>query len=150
MPAFYEIWAEYAKDGHEDFYRKCADISRQFLHKACHPETGLTPDYAEFDGMPHPGRMSAFGFDSWRVPMNIAMDYPWFANDKEWQQNYCNRPQNFLLARGIDKFEDQFSFWGHAHYCLDYLQLYRYFMAGINVKNKKLIEPQIFALTCMP
>ncbi len=39
VPAFFEVWAEYAKDGHEDFYRECAEVSRSFLHKACHPET---------------------------------------------------------------------------------------------------------------
>src|SRR4051794_33059717 len=27
LPAFYEIWALYAKDGHEPFYRDCADTS---------------------------------------------------------------------------------------------------------------------------
>jgi oligosaccharide reducing-end xylanase len=109
VPAFYEIWAAYAKDGREDFYRQCAEVSRRFLHKACHPVTGLTPDYAEFDGRPREGRMSAFGFDSWRVPMNIAMDYSWYAKDKAWQQDYCSRLQNFLFARGVDKFEDQFN-----------------------------------------
>jgi oligosaccharide reducing-end xylanase len=114
VPAFFEIWAEYAKDGHEAFYRECAEISRQFLHKACHPQTGLTPDYANFDGTPLPGRMSAFGFDSWRVPMNIAMDYSWYAKDKSWQQEYCRRIQNFLFARGMDTFEDQFNVDGTA------------------------------------
>lgn len=109
IPAFYEVWAQYAKDGHEDFYRECAEISRQFLHKACHPVTGLTPDYSDFNGAPLAnGRMSAFGFDSWRVPMNIALDYSWAAKDKQWQQDYCRRIQGFLFSRGIDTFEDQF------------------------------------------
>jgi oligosaccharide reducing-end xylanase len=40
VPAFYEIWAEYALDGHEQFYRDCADSARTFLHRACHPVTG--------------------------------------------------------------------------------------------------------------
>ena len=109
VPAFYEIWAEYAKDGHEDFYRECAKVSREFLHKACHPVTGLTPDYAEFDGSPHRGFMGAFGYDSWRVPMNIAMDYSWYCKDQTWQQDYCKRFQGFLFSRGIDTFEDQFN-----------------------------------------
>ncbi len=111
VPAFYEVWAEYAKDGHEDFYRECAEVSRQFLHKACHPVTGLTPDNTDFDGAARSrGRFgSAFGFDSWRVPMNIALDYSWACKDKQWQQDYSRRLQNFLFARGIDKFEDQFN-----------------------------------------
>jgi oligosaccharide reducing-end xylanase len=109
VPAFYEVWADYAKDGHEDFYRECADVSREFLHRACHPVTGLTPDYSEFSGEPLAnGRMSSFGFDSWRVPMNIAMDYSWYAKDKEWQSDYINRLHNFLYEQGIDSFVDQF------------------------------------------
>ena len=52
---------------------------------------------------------AAFRYDSWRVPMNIAMDYVWFGKDKEWQQDYCSKIQNFLLSKGIDVFEDQFN-----------------------------------------
>lgn len=121
VPAFYEVWAEYAKDGHEDFYRECAEISRQFLHKACHSVTGLTPDQTEFDGSPRGGGRrgggggsGAFGFDSWRVPMNIALDYSWACKDIQWQQDYINRLHNFLYARGIDTFEDQFNADGTA------------------------------------
>jgi oligosaccharide reducing-end xylanase len=40
--------------------------------------------------------------------MNIAMDYSWYARDREWQQDYCKRIQNFLFCRGIDTFEDQY------------------------------------------
>jgi len=111
LPAFFEVWAEYSKDGHEQFYRDCADTARVFLHRACSSPTGLNPDIAEFSGAPRSfGRFrAAFRFDSWRVPMNIAMDYSWFAKDKEWQQDYSKRIQNFLFCRGIDTFEDQFN-----------------------------------------
>ena len=111
LPAFFEVWAEYANDGHEQFYRDCADTARVFLHRACSSPTGLNADATEFDGTPRTFRKfhSNFRFDSWRVPMNIAMDYSWFAKDKEWQQDYCKRIQNFLFCRGIDKFEDQYN-----------------------------------------
>ena len=111
LPAFFEIWAEYAKDGREQFYRDCADTARIFLHRACSSKTGLNADATEFSGVPRSfGRFhSSFRFDSWRVPMNIAMDYSWFAKDNEWQQDYCKRIQNFLFCRGIDSFEDQFN-----------------------------------------
>jgi oligosaccharide reducing-end xylanase len=111
LPAFFEIWAEYANDGHEAFYRACADTARAFLHRACHPKTGLNPDLAEFSGEPKTwfSRPTSFRFDSWRVPMNIAMDYSWFAKDKKWQQDYAKRIQNFLFCRGIDTFEDQYN-----------------------------------------
>ncbi|MEJ2618009.1 MAG: glycosyl hydrolase family 8, partial [Ignavibacteriaceae bacterium] len=81
LPAFFEVWAEYAKDGHEQFYRDCADSARAFLHRACSSKTGLNADATEFSGAPRHFRHfhSSFRFDSWRVPMNIAMDYSWFA-----------------------------------------------------------------------
>jgi len=111
LPAFYEVWALYAKDGHEQFYRDCADTARAFLHRACDTITGLNPDNTYFSGKPFAwGKMQpAFRFDSWRVPMNIAMDYVWFGKDKTWQQAYAKRLQNFLRSKGINDFDDQFN-----------------------------------------
>jgi oligosaccharide reducing-end xylanase len=111
LPAFYEVWALYAKDGHEQFYKECADTSRAFLHRACNPVTGLNYDYTEFSGAPRatPWAPPAFRYDSWRVPMNISMDYYWFGKDKNWQEGYANKIQNFFRAKGINQFEDQFN-----------------------------------------
>lgn len=111
LPAFMEVWAMYAKDGHEDFYKECADTSRAYLHRACNPVTGLNPDYSEFSGAPHNTRWIpvAFRYDSWRVPMNIAMDYTWFGKDAQWQQDYAKRIQNFFRSKGISTFDDQFN-----------------------------------------
>jgi oligosaccharide reducing-end xylanase len=110
LPAFLEIWAEYAKDGHEQFYKDCADTSRVFLHRACDPVTGLNADLTEFSGQPFSRWMkAAFRYDSWRVPMNIAMDYVWYGKDKTWQEEYAAKFQNFLRSKGIDTFEDQFN-----------------------------------------
>lgn len=111
LPAFFEVWALYAKDGHEQFYKDCADTARAFLHRACNPVTGLNYDYTEFSGAPRTSRWipDAFRYDSWRVPMNISMDYVWFQKDKAWQQDYAKRIQTFFRSKGIDKFEDQFN-----------------------------------------
>ncbi len=111
LPAFYEVWAMYAKDGHAEFYRECADTARAYLHRACSAPTGLNADATEFSGEPRTWRRfhSNFRFDSWRVPMNIAMDYSWFAKDKKWQQDYSTRLQNFLFCQGIDTFVDQYN-----------------------------------------
>lgn len=111
LPAFMEIWALYAKDGHEQFYKDCADTSRAFLHRTCNPVTGLNNDYAEFSGAPHPTPWMppAFRYDSWRVPMNIAMDYGWFGKDKAWQEDYAKRFQHFLRSKGMDEYDDQFN-----------------------------------------
>nr|WP_315256902.1 glycosyl hydrolase family 8 [uncultured Flavobacterium sp.] len=111
LPAFYEVWSEYAKDGHEQFYRDCADTSRVFFKKATHPVTGLNSDYTEFSGEPHvtPWMPAGFRYDSWRVPMNIAMDYAWFGKDKKWQKEYAVKFQKFLRSKGMDTYEDQFN-----------------------------------------
>ncbi|MBC6990918.1 glycosyl hydrolase family 8 [Hymenobacter sp. BT491] len=111
VPAFLEVWAAYAKDGHEPFYKACADTSRAFLHRACSAATGLNYDYTEFSGKPHATKWAppAFRYDSWRVPMNIAMDYVWFGQDKAWQQQYARRLQGVLRGKGLNTFEDQFN-----------------------------------------
>lgn len=111
LPAFMDVWALYAKDGHEQFYKDCADTSRAFLHRACDAVTGLNYDYTEFSGAPHTTRWmpAAFRYDSWRVPMNISMDYNWFGKDKAWQEDYAKRLQTFLKSKGIDSFPDQFN-----------------------------------------
>jgi len=111
LPAFYEVWAMYAKDGHEQFYKDCADTSRAFLQRACDAVTGLNYDYTEFSGQPHVTRWmpSAFRYDSWRVPMNISMDYVWFGKDKAWQEDYAKRFQHFLRSKGLETYDDQFN-----------------------------------------
>ena len=93
VPAFYEVWARWAKDGRSEFWRECARKSREYLHKSIHPVTGLNPDYNNYDGTLLGSKRvigDAFRFDSWRVPMNIALDYSWACADKKWQQEYGN------------------------------------------------------------
>ena len=112
LPAFYEVWARWADDGRAGFWRECARRSREYLHRSIHPETGLNPDYNNYDGtLLGSDRIigDAFRFDSWRVPMNIALDYSWACEDAEWQREYGNRIQNFLYGQGIDTFVDQYN-----------------------------------------
>ena len=107
LPAFYEIWAETANDGREALYRELADNARQYLHKATDPVTGINPDQSQFDGTPTRG--SEFHYDSWRVPMNIAMDFCWYNKDAEWQKEYADKFQATMAKGGITTFPDQFA-----------------------------------------
>lgn len=114
IPAFYEVWAKWADDGRSGFWKECAKKSREYLHKSINPKTGLNPDFNNYDGTLRGGRGfmgggNNFRYDSWRVPMNIALDYSWSCADKEWQQNYGNTIQNFLYSKGVDKFVDQYT-----------------------------------------
>lgn len=112
LPVFYEIWAKYAEDGKADYWMDCARKSREYLHKSIHPQTGLNPDYNNYDGTLMGSRGiigDAFRYDSWRVPMNIALDYSWACADREWQQQYGEKIQNFFYSQGIDTYVDQFN-----------------------------------------
>ena len=112
IPAFYEVWARWAEDGRSEFWRVCARKSREYLHKSIHPVTGLNPDYNNYDGTLLGSKRvigDAFRVDSWRVPMNIALDYSWACADRKWQQEYGNKIQNFFYSQGIDSFVDQYN-----------------------------------------
>ena len=114
IPAFYEVWAKYADDGRADYWLDCAAKSRAFLHKATDEKTGLNPDMCNYDGtllQGWGGRRnggSNFRYDSWRVPMNITLDYEWSGVDADWQRQYGEKIQNFFYGQGVDTFVDQY------------------------------------------
>jgi len=49
-----------------------------------------------------------FRYDSWRVPMNIALDYSWACADSTWQRHYANTLQDFFFNKGLDAYIDQY------------------------------------------
>lgn len=114
IPAFYEVWAKWADDGRSEYWLSCAAKSREYLHKAINEQTGLNPDMSQYDGSimeGFGGRRNGganFRYDSWRVPMNIALDYEWSCADGEWQRQYGEKIQNFFYSQGIDKYVDQY------------------------------------------
>lgn len=110
LPAFYEIWALRA-DKENAFWREAAETSRSFFRKTLHPVTGLSPDYAHFDGTPADlwnGGHKDFRFDAFRTIMNIAVDHAWFAKDP-WQVEACNRLQGFFRSQGMDRYVNQYT-----------------------------------------
>lgn len=113
LPVFYEIWAKYAKDGRSKFWEECAEASRQYMHTCINKETGLNPDYSNYDGSLRNSRGiigDQFRYDSWRVPMNMVLDYRWSGGkDAEWKKWYGNTIQTFFYNQGIDTFVDQFN-----------------------------------------
>ena len=105
LPHFYELWARWA-DTNNSFWCSAAITSRDFLQKTANPVTGLTPNYADFNGNPFNqwGRgNNDFRYDAWRVAMNTAVDYEWFAKDK-WEVSECNKLQNFFYSQGLTKY----------------------------------------------
>lgn len=69
---------------------------------------------SNYDGSPMPSwgnrrnGSSNFRYDSWRVPMNIALDYEWSCADGEWQRQYGEKIQNFFYSQGLNDFVDQY------------------------------------------
>jgi oligosaccharide reducing-end xylanase len=82
LPAFYELFAEYGPAGDAARWREVAVVSHDYFIKSAHPETGLHPDYAKFNGTPTQGYQSSdhdrFRYDAWRVPMNMGLAQSWF------------------------------------------------------------------------
>jgi oligosaccharide reducing-end xylanase len=110
VPHFYELWARWAGEDN-DFWSAAADASRSFLRTTAHPRTGLVPDYSRFDGTPidpWKGGHDAFRFDAWRVGMNVAVDYTWFAADP-WQVEQSNRWLEFFAGQGLDAYVNQYT-----------------------------------------
>jgi oligosaccharide reducing-end xylanase len=102
VPHFYELWARWV-DKNNTFWCDVAAASRAFFKRSAHPSTGLMPDYAHFDGSPVDpwgGGSNDFRFDAWRVGMNVALDYAWFAKDP-WAVTQSNRLLNFFHSQGI-------------------------------------------------
>ncbi len=98
LPHFYELFALWADEADRAFWREAAAASREYLKKACHPETGLAPEYANFDGTPRTQSHTAyqhFFSDSYRVAANVGLDYEWFRAD-DWCVAQSNRIQAFF------------------------------------------------------
>ncbi len=103
LPHFYELFALWADEEDRAFWKEAAKASRVYLAKACHPVTGLSAEYAEFDGSPMSrpipwtkDRHDWFYSDAYRTVANIGLDYEWFGKD-EGQRAAADLVQKFLI-----------------------------------------------------
>lgn len=111
LPAFYEVWAE-AADKDNDFWSEAADASRAYFKKATNADTGLGPDYSEFNGTPkNEGNHGDYRFDAWRIAANIACDYAWWAKD-DWAITHADTIQAFFTSQGVDSYGNQWEITG--------------------------------------
>jgi oligosaccharide reducing-end xylanase len=104
LPAFYELWARCGPPADRVFWEKTAAASRVFFVKAAHPVTGLTPEYAHFDGTPWAVSWNTnsfnFSYDASRTAMNWSMDWAWWAADVQERQ-LSDRLQAFFESQGL-------------------------------------------------
>ncbi len=88
LPHFYELFALWADEEDRPFWKAAAQESRKYLARACHPVTGLNPEYGEFDGSPYMRKLDwtdekhcSFYSDAYRTAANIGLDWEWFGVD---------------------------------------------------------------------
>ncbi|MCQ2520697.1 MAG: glycosyl hydrolase family 8 [Lachnospiraceae bacterium] len=103
LPHFYTLFAKWAYEEDREFFKEAADVSRKFLVKACHPNTGFSAEYSEFDGSPMSrplgwttDRHDWFYSDAYRTIANISLDYIWNGID-EGQLAACANMQKALI-----------------------------------------------------
>ena len=79
LPHFYERFARLADERDRPFWAEAARASRAYIALCAHPVTGLSPEYAAYDGSPVLmfRKPWAFYSDAYRVGMNIALDCLW-------------------------------------------------------------------------
>lgn len=104
LPHFYQLFSKWAKEEDQFFWRSAAKASRKFLQRACHPITGLSPEYSSYDGKPytefqeHFGRHDWYYSDAYRTIANIALDYEWFGKRRGrlWHTNIAEKFLKFF------------------------------------------------------
>ena len=114
LPHFYELFAKWAAEEDRDFFKSAAKASREYLKKACHPDTGMSAEYAHYDGRPYDddtttwGRHDWYYSDAYRTIMNICLDYSWFKAD-EWEKSIAETfADNFVNKIGFDNWNHIF------------------------------------------
>ena len=103
LPFFYELWGRWATQDNQ-FWFDAEKTSREFYKTAANPQTGLMPNYANFDGTPHVSNGNEnFEGDAWRAVAYPALDYAWFGADP-WEVEQSNRVLTFLASKGVHSF----------------------------------------------
>ena len=112
LPAFYELWARWGPPADSNFWMAAAAASRDFFPRAANPVTGLTPDYANFDGTIVSNRWNQgavnFRFDAFRTAGNWSVDWLWWGKEPR-EQELSDRLQGFFESKGINSYGCQFT-----------------------------------------
>lgn len=104
LPHFYELFARWADEEDREFWREAANASRKYLAKACHPVTGMCPEYGTFEGEPvgkersWGSRHDWFYSDAYRTAANIGLDFLWFGKE----EGHYGAPLRLMRFLGTD------------------------------------------------
>ena len=74
------MFALKADEEDRSFWKQAAEASRKYIEKSADPMTGLSPEYADYDGKTVLlfGKPWIYYSDAYRVAENIALDRIWF------------------------------------------------------------------------
>ncbi len=105
LPHFYHLFGQWADPEDAGFFAEAEAASRKYLAASTHPKTGMSAEYAEFDGRPMSRKLSWttdrhdwFYSDAYRTAANIGLDMCW-RGEKEGQEKAPARLQAFLDAQ---------------------------------------------------
>ena len=103
LPHFYELFALKADEEDRVFWKRAAEASRKFIAASANPETGLSPEYADYDGKTVLlfRKPWVYYSDAYRVAENIALDRIWFGSDPELDA-VETRIQDFFAAQDME------------------------------------------------
>jgi oligosaccharide reducing-end xylanase len=122
VPAFYDLFSRWAagynnqRQTDRNHWATIAGGSRNYLFgQALNATTGLSPDYAEFNGVPKSLNSgdghNNYAYDAWRVGMNWGVDYAWFAN-QSLEKTWADRLQTFMDNQGTNSFKNVYTLSG--------------------------------------
>ena len=84
LPHFYELFALKADEEDREFWKYAAEQSRKYIALSADPVTGLSPEYADYDGKTVLlfRKPWVYYSDAYRVAENIALDCVWFGENE--------------------------------------------------------------------
>jgi oligosaccharide reducing-end xylanase len=103
MPAYYDLWAEATGD---PFWTRAARAGRDYWKLVAHPETGLTPVKASFEGVPT-SYWEDFSSEAYRAQVNMALDWAWTKREADrdrWQVDEANHLLGFFSRQGMNTY----------------------------------------------
>jgi len=104
LPVFYNLFALWGPPADAAFWNGAAATSRAFWGRSMHAETGLAPEYANYDGTPHSvswnQNSAKFAYDAWRVGGNVGMDWAWAMQPGGEQRARADALIRFFHAQG--------------------------------------------------
>lgn len=157
LPHFYELFGECADEADRPFWKEAAKASRAFLQTACHPKTGLSPEYSYYDGTPMSPEMTTFGgrhdwyySDAYRTIANIALDREWFGaeGNEDWHELAAKNLQKFFCETMKDNARAIYSVEGEV---LGEKALHPIAMTAVNAQASLAIAAPLtgYALQCV-